>query len=100
MSLTQIYRGDDFCPYCGEYVEWIRLMSGMWIAINPVPVLFIPGQGKRWLIEYKKWDAEFIKDCLIYEAGREMDRDKVIKGYMPHAWECSGQRMKKNQQGG
>ncbi len=101
MSLTQNRRGDDFCPYCGEYVEWVRMISGMWIAIDPVPVFYLPGEGKEWIIEYTKWDAEFMKDCKIYRPGRGMNFRECEKGYMPHAWECPGRTDKKIwQQGG
>lgn len=90
MALTQKYKGGLGCPYCGEVVKWVRLMSGMWIAVQPEPVLYIPGEGKRWLVEYMNYDADFMKDCLIYERGKGMDTSKVQKGYMPHAWVCPG----------
>ena len=70
--------------------RWVRLMSGMWIAVQPEPVLFIPGEGKRMLVEYRNYDAEMIRNCLIYERSKNMDTSKVVKGYMPHAFVCPG----------
>lgn len=90
MALTQKFRGDLGCESCGEVVKWIRLLSGMWIAVQPEPVLYIPGQGNRWLVEYTNYDATIMKDCLIFERGKGMDIDKVELGYMPHAWVCPG----------
>ena len=90
MALTQKYKGDWYCPHCGEVIKWVRLMSGMWIAVQTEPVLFIPGEGKRWLVEYTNYDAEFMKDCLIYKVGQGMNTEKIEKGYMPHVWVCPG----------
>lgn len=90
MALTQKYKGDWYCPHCGEVIKWVRLMSGMWIAVQTEPVLFIPGEGKRWLVEYTNYDAEFMKDCLIYKGGQWMNTEKIEKGYMPHVWVCPG----------
>ncbi|QAT43467.1 hypothetical protein [Aminipila luticellarii] len=88
MRLTDRHRGPDFCPDCGEKIKWVRLISDMWIAVNEEPVLFIPGEGRRWLVEYLNWDAVILKDCLIYEPFKGMNRTKVKKGYMPHVWTC------------
>lgn len=90
MALTRKYRGDWYCHECGEVIKWVRLISGMWIAVQPEPVLYIPGEGRRWIVEYTNYDAEFIKDCLMYEPFKGMDRSKVRYGYMPHAWVCPG----------
>ncbi|WP_428259669.1 hypothetical protein [Gallibacter sp. Marseille-QA0791] len=90
MALTQKYKGGLGCERCGEVIKWVRLMSGMWIAVQPEPVLFIPGEGKRMLVEYRNYDAEMIRNCLIYERGKNMDTSKVVKGYMPHAFVCPG----------
>ena len=90
MALTQKYKGDWYCPHCGEVIKWVRLMSGMWIAVQTEPVLFIPGEGKRWLVEYTNYDAEFMKDCLIYKGGQGMNTEKIEKGYMPHVWVFPG----------
>lgn len=90
MGLTRKYRGGLGCEYCGEVVKWIRLISGMWIAVQTEPVLYIPGKGKQWLISYENYDAEFMRDCLIYKAGRGMDTENIKYGYMPHAWVCPG----------
>ncbi len=87
MRFTDITRGPDFCPKCGEYVKWIRLISGMWIAVNEQPVLYVPGAGKMWLVEYVKWDATILKDCLIYRPGLEIDlSEPLAKGYEPHVF--------------
>ena len=90
MALTSRYRGGWYCEYCGEVIKWVRLMSGMWIAVQEQPVLYIPHEGKEWLVEYRNYDAEFMKDCLIYKPFRGMDISKVKKGYKPHAWVCPG----------
>ena len=90
MALTSRYRGNWYCEYCGEVIKWVRLISGRWIAVQEEPILYIPGAGKEWLIEYRNYDAEFLKDCLIYRPFRGMDYSKVVKGYMPHAWVCPG----------
>lgn len=52
--LTSPVRGSDFCEKCGLEVMWIRLLSGSWIAVDPEPVLYIPDEGKRWLIEGRR----------------------------------------------
>lgn len=88
--LTSPVRGSDFCEKCGLEVMWIRLLSGSWIAVDPEPVLYIPDEGKRWLIEGRRWDAVFIKGAKIYKPFSGMDRSKVERGYMPHAWICDG----------
>ena len=90
MALTQKYRGGLGCERCGEVIKWVRLMSGMWIAVQTKPVLYIPGEGKRWLVEYTNYDAEIMKDCLIYEPFKGMDVSKVQKAYMPHVFVCPG----------
>lgn len=90
MALTQKYKGGLGCENCGEVIKWVRLMSGMWIAVQPEPILYIPGEGKRWLVEYCNYDAEILKDCLIFERSKGMDTSKVEYGYMPHAWVCPG----------
>lgn len=88
MQFTDTTRGPDFCPDCGEKIKWIRLLSGMWIAVNEEPVLYIEGSGKRWLVEYVKWDATIIKDCQIYKPGLGMDLTHPLKkGYKPHVFE-------------
>lgn len=90
MALTQKYRGGLGCELCGEVVKWVRLISGLWIAVQPEPVLFIPGEGRNWLISFDNYDAIFMKNCLIFKRGKGMDTSKVIEGYMPHAWVCPG----------
>lgn len=90
MALTSRYRGNWCCEYCGEVVKWVRLLSGMWIAVQEEPVLYIPGEGREWLIEYQDYDAAFMKDCRIYRPFRGMDYRKVKKGYIPHAFVCPG----------
>lgn len=87
MSLTERTRGADYCPECGEAVKWIRLMSGQWIAVQPEPVLYIPHAGRRWLVEGKRWDADILKDCDIWEPGKV--KDNLKKGFLPHKFtEC------------
>ena len=90
MALTSKYRGNWYCDTCGEVIKWVRLISGMWIAVQEEPVLYIPGEGKRWLVEYQNYDAVILKDCLIYEPFKGMDRSKVKYGYMPHVFVCPG----------
>ncbi len=89
MQFLSNQRGADFCPSCGEKLRWIRLITGMWIAANEEPILYIPGQGKMWLIEYVKWDAVILKDCLIFKPGKEMNIDLVQKAYEPHVFSCT-----------
>lgn len=90
MALTSRYRGGLGCENCGEVIKWVQLTSGMWIAVQPQPILYIPGEGKRWLVAYQNYDAMILKDCLIYERGKGMDLDKIQLGYMPHAFVCPG----------
>lgn len=90
MALTSRTRGNWYCEYCGECIHWIRLISGMWIAVQEEPVLYIPGEGNRWLVEDCRYDAEILRDCLIYRPFQGMDRSKVKYGYMPHAFVCPG----------
>lgn len=89
MQFTSRQRGPDFCPDCGEKIRWIRLITGMWIAANEEPILFLPGEGKMWLIEYTKWDAILMKDCLIFKPGEGMNTEKVQKAYEPHVFSCT-----------
>lgn len=84
MPLTQAYRGDDYCPICGSEIKWIRLLNNRWIAVEPEPVLYIPHGGKKWLIEGRRWDAEFLKDCEIWKPG--MLRNNIKRGFFPHEW--------------
>jgi hypothetical protein len=86
-SFIDRIRGPDFCPYCGEELRWVRLISGMWAAVQPDPVLYIPGKGRAHLID-AKWDGEIITDCLIYRGGRGMDARKARIGYEQHMYRC------------
>lgn len=90
MALTSKYRGSWYCPNCGEVIKWVRLVSGRWIAVQEEPVLYIPDAGRRWLVEGINYDAEILKDCLVYEPFKGMDRSKVKYGYMPHVFACPG----------
>lgn len=60
----------------------------MWIAVQREPVLYLPGEGKEWLIEAVKYDAIIMKDCRIFRPGKNMDVSNLKRGYRPHAWEC------------
>jgi hypothetical protein len=80
-------RGPDFCPCCGEELRWVRLMSGMWAAVQPCPVLYLPGAGRDWLID-AKWDGEILRDCLTYRRGLGIDPRKLRLGYAQHAYRC------------
>lgn len=93
MGFTSKTRGEDFCPECGEVVKWVRLISGMWIMVQEAPVMYIPGDGKMWLID-GKWDAVILKDCLIYKAFNGMDRSKIKKAYEPHVFKCGSNRKR------
>ena len=88
MSFLSRQRGTDFCPSCGEKVRWIKLITGMWIAVSEQPVLYIPGEGKMWLIEYVRTDAVIMKDCLIYKSGKGMNMNNIQKAYEPHSFSC------------
>lgn len=91
MPLTERSKGERFCPKCGSELKWIRLLSGAWIAVEPMPVLYIPHGGKKWLVEGRNRDADIIKDCEIWKAG--MLHDNLRKGYMPHKWQCAGEEQ-------
>jgi hypothetical protein len=86
---TDKIRGPDFCPNCGEEIRWARFTSGMWTAVQPYPVLYIPGAGRARLLDSKR-DAEIMRDCLIYRGGRGMDAGKAKIGYEQHFYRCSG----------
>lgn len=86
MPLTYRDRGERFCERCGCEIKWIKLLSGRWIAVEPQPILYIPGGGRKWLVENRNQDADIIKDCEIWKPGMIMDNLK--KGFMPHAWMC------------
>ena len=87
MALTQRCKGDRFCPHCGEEVRWIKLLSGSYIAVDLQPILYIPHDGREWLVEGRRRDAEILKDCRIWKAG--MLKDNLRRGYRPHAWNCN-----------
>ena len=84
--LTSGIRGDDYCNRCGEYVRWIRLISGRWIAVNRQPILYIPHAGNRWLVT--GFDDQIARDCLIFKPYKGMDKSKLKRGYEIHAFTC------------
>lgn len=88
MKFLERTRGIDFCEGCGEKIRWIQLISGMWIAVQEAPILYVPGKGKMWLVEYRRRDAQIMKDCLIYRRGLGIDPDELVKGYEPHVFRC------------
>jgi hypothetical protein len=81
------HRGPGFCPLCGEEIRWARLISGMWAAVQPYPVFYIPGEGRARLVD-GKWDGEIITGCLIYRGGRGMDASKARMGWEQHGYRC------------
>lgn len=84
-------RGPEYCELCGEKIRWKKLITDMWIAVNETPVLYIPGEGKNWLVENApNGSAVILKDCQIYKPGKGMDTTKVKYGLEPHVWTCPG----------
>lgn len=89
MRLINRYRCDgDFCPDCGEEIRWVKLDDKEWIAVDPVPVYYIPGEGKEWLVESLRWYSDILKDCLIWRKGRGMPTTGLKVGFKPHVFEC------------
>ena len=88
----------NFCPDCGEEIRWTRLESGMWIAVNAMPVYYLPGGGKRWLVASLKWDTVILKDCKIWDKG--MPAAGLKRGYSPHVFVCPCSRLKENNKEG
>ena len=88
MSLTEIARGENYCPDCGSPLRWVRLLSGRWIAVEPQPVLYIPGGGRKWLVSSSRWDADILKNCEVWKPG--MIREGLKKGYLPHKFTACG----------
>lgn len=87
MAFTSRHRGnDDFCMECGEMIRWIRLSDGNWIEVKKEPVLYLPHEGKNWLVT--GWNGSIAKDCKIYKPFAGNDRSKVKRGYLPHCFEC------------
>lgn len=89
MPLTEKVRGGRFCEKCGSEIKWIHLLSGSWIAVEPMPVMYIPHSGRKWLVEGKNRDAVILKDCEIWKPG--MLHDRLKKGYLPHKWQCDAE---------
>jgi hypothetical protein len=87
MEFIARHKGPEFCPYCGEEIRWVRLLSGMWAAVQVNPVLYIPGAGRARLID-ARWGGEIMPDCLIYRGGRGMDTKKIKVGYEEHVYRC------------
>lgn len=97
MSLTRSSRGEAYCPECGSKLRWARLLSGRWIALEPQPILYIPHQGRNWLVDRWRLDTEILKDCKIWKKG--MPRENLKKGFLPHAFtECGTGRRRDNEQ--
>jgi hypothetical protein len=84
---TSRHRGPDFCPYCGEEVWWARLLSGLWMPVQPYPVLYLPRAGRAHLID-TRFDGSILRDCLIYRGSRGMDTKKLKTGYEQHMYRC------------
>jgi hypothetical protein len=66
------------------------MISGMWLACNMDPVLYVPGAGKMWLID-SRWDGMILKDCAIYRPGKGLCDKQIKRGYEPHCFKCSGE---------
>lgn len=88
MAFTEKVRGDRYCPECGSPLRWVRLLSGRWIAVEPQPVLYIPGGGRKWLVSARRYDADILKDCEIWKPG--MIHDNLQRGYIPHLFTGCG----------
>jgi hypothetical protein len=101
MEFISKYRGPDFCPYCGEELRWVRLVSGMWAAVQVDPVRYVPYAGRATLID-SRWDGSRVRGCLIYRGGRGIDTSKLKTGYEEHVYRCyrRGEWKRKEQQNG
>jgi hypothetical protein len=99
MEFLSRIRGPDFCPHCGEHLRWVRLVSGMWAAVQDDPVLYIPNEGYFWLID-ARWDGQIVKDCLIYRGGCGMDIRKLKIGYEQHYYRCCAREARKKDRSG
>lgn len=89
MPLTTKWKSDsNFCELCGEQVKWVRLESGAWIAVDEMPIFYLPHAGKEWLVGGLRSGSKLLKDCKIWRAGRNMPQAGLKRGYLPHAFSC------------